>query len=131
MTNETRTIDHQTIANRTSLIKVYRTLEEDFIPVRELEAMCKSMYNLGTSPLATLRKYFSKNDLDIEIVHTIVRNSTQKLDPKKVRFNKRYPTLIVVNYESNGITRKVEIYYYSACEVKNESKFAGLKFWKF
>lgn len=130
MKKVTRVINSQEIVNRIAITKLHKALEEDFVPMRELASMCRTMFNLGTSPLATLRKYFSKNDLKVEIVHTLVSNSTQMLNHKKVRFNKRFPTLIVVNYESYGVTRKVEIYYYPACKV-NESKFCSFKFWKF
>jgi hypothetical protein len=130
MAKVTRIIKSQEIVNRIAITKLYKALDEDFVPVRELEAMCKTMFNLGTSPLISLRKYFSKNELNIEIIHTLVKNSAQMLSTNKVRFNKRRPTMIVANYVSNGITRKVEVYYHPACEIKNKSKFAGLKFWK-
>lgn len=119
------------LRNRIAISKLYRAIESDFISIRELEITCCTMFRMGTSAVASLRKYFRNCELDIEIVHTMVKSATQQLEPKKVRFNKRKPTLLVVNYENNGITRKVEIYYYAGCNIANESKFSGLKFWNF
>jgi hypothetical protein len=130
MTTSTKILSDQEIKNILTLKNFHEALEQDFVSMSALESKCCTDFRLGTSPLTTIRKYFSKYGLEIEVVHRLINNSTQKLNPKKVRFNKRYPTLIILNYENNGITRMVDILYHAGCKV-SQSKYCGIKFWQY
>lgn len=125
-----KTLTQAEIRNRITLNNFYNIIKDDFVSIPELEDMCRTMFRTGVSPLYVLRKYFSKYDLEIEVVHALINGSTQRVNPKKVRFNRKKPTLIVVNYDSSGVTMKVELMYHAGYEVKNKSKFFMLKFWK-
>lgn len=131
MTTSKKIYSDAELTNRITMNSIYKALESDFVSIQQIESMCRTMYRVGNSPTHMLRRYFRKFDFHAEVIHTLVRSSTQRLDPKKVRFNKNKPAFIIVNYENNGICRKVEIYYNAGYKVKNESKFPGFKFWNF
>jgi hypothetical protein len=83
MTTSTKILSDQEIKNILTLKNFHEALEQDFVSMSALESKCCTDFRLGTSPLTTIRKYFSKYGLEIEVVHRLINNSTQKLNPKK------------------------------------------------